>query len=404
MTETASPARKRAPIWVMGLTNATFGMMAGFSVVTLPQLLAADGVPGGHIAAIVATIISPGFWAFLFSPMLDVRFRRRTYALVCGLITALGVAVTILHHSNPVEVEAIMTTAYIGAAFYQGAVGGWMGSLTEKGQDSILGTWFNVANVGAGGLIIVAGGPVILHQPPIFAAVFMFVALLLPMALFLFIPAPPPDPLLASESFGRFFRGVLALLKRREVLIGLALFSLPSASFTLTNVLAGIGGDYHASPNTVSFLAGAGSVIAGVGGSFLVPLFAKKIHLRPLYLTIGIVGACFTLGTLLLPRAPWTFGLVFTGEIIFQALAFTVANGIDFEIIGPDNPLAATLFTLLIAASNFPIWYMGILDGWGYDHGGLVGSFLTDAGCSIAACLLLAITLRKWLFGSKQVH
>lgn len=401
MTETASAARKRAPVWVMGLTNATFGMMAGFSVVTLPQLLAADGVPGGHIAAITATIISPGFWAFLFSPMLDVRFRRRTYALVCGLLTALGVAYTILHHSSPVAVEAIMTTAYIAAAFYQGAVGGWMGSLTEKGQDSILGTWFNVANVGAGGLIIVAGGPVILHQSPIFAAAFMFVALLLPMVLFFFIPAPPPDPLLASESFGRFFRGVLALLKRREVLIGLALFSLPSASFTLTNVLAGIGGDYHASPNTISFLAGAGSVIAGVGGSFLVPLFAKKIQLRPLYLTIGIVGACFTLSTLLLPRAPWTFGLVFTGEIIFQALAFTVANGIDFEIIGPDNPLAATLFTLLIAASNFPIWYMGILDGWGYDHGGLVGSFLTDAGCSIAACLLLAITLRKWLFAAK---
>jgi len=404
MTETASAARKRAPIWVMGLTNATFGMMAGFSVVTLPQLLAADGVPGGHIAAITATIISPGFWAFLFSPMLDVRFRRRTYAIVCGLLTALGAAFTILHHSDPVEVEAIMTTAYIAAAFYQGAVGGWMGSLTEKGQDSILGTWFNVANVGAGGIIIVAGGPVILHQPPVFAAVFMFVALLLPMVLFFFIPAPAPDPLLASESFGRFFRGVLALLKRREVLIGLALFALPSASFTLTNVLAGIGGDYHASPNTVSFLAGAGSVIAGVGGSFLVPLFAKKIHLRPLYLTIGIVGACFTLSTLLLPRAPWTFGLVFTGEIIFQALAFTVANGIDFEIIGPNNPLAATLFTLLIAASNFPIWYMGILDGWGYDHGGLVGSFLTDAGCSIAACLLLAITLRKWLFAPKQVQ
>lgn len=400
MPEPLAGNRKSAPLWMMGLTNATFGMMGGFCVVTIPQLLAADGVPGGHIAVITAAIISPGFWAFIFSPMLDVRFRRRTYAIFFGLIAAIAAAYTVLHHSNPAMVEIVMISGYVGAAFYQGSVGGWMGSLVDKGQDSMLGTWFNVANVGSSGLIIVAGGPLILHAAPELAAAFVFVIMLLPMLLFLFIPAPPPDKLLASESFGRFFREVVSLLGRREVLIGLALFVLPSASFTLTNVLAGLGNNYHASPNAVSFLAGTGSVIAGAGGSFLVPLFAKKIRLRPLYLIIGVVGACFTLSTLLLPRAPWTFGVVFTGEIIFQALAFTVANGIAFEIIGPDNPLAATLFTLLIAAMNFPIWYMGNFDGWGYDRGGIPGSFAVDAGLSITACLLLALVLRKWLFAS----
>lgn len=404
MPEKTAEKRKLPPIWVMGLTNATFGMMGGFSVVILPQLLAAQGIPGGHIAAITAAIISPGFWACLFSPMLDVRFRRRTYAIVFGLLTAIGVALTILHHANPLMVEIVMICAYVGAAFYQGAVGGWMGSLITKEQDSVLGTWFTVANVGAGGVIIVAGGPLILNAPPAFAAAFMFIALLLPMIFFFFIPAPPPDKLLASESFGRFFREILSLLKRRDVLIGIALFIFPSASFALTNVLAGIGNDYHATPNTVSFLAGTGSVIAGVGGSFLVPLLAKKIPLRPLYLAIGVVGACFTLGALLLPREPWTFGLVFTGEIVFQALAFTAANGITFQIIGPGNPLAATTFTLLIAVMNLPITYMGIADGWGYDRGGLVGGFAVDAGLSMAACLLLAFALRKWLFAPRPVE
>lgn len=398
MPEIPAEKRKLPPIWMMGLTNATFGIMGSFSVIILPQLLAAQGVPGGHIAVITAAIIFPGFWAFIFSPMLDVRFRRRTYAILFGLVAAIGAAYTVLHHSNTAMVEAVMIAAYVGAAFYQGSVGGWMGSLIGKDQDSILGTWFTVANVGVGGAFTVFLGRFILHWPPVNAALLMFVVLLLPMIFFFFIPAPPPDKLLASESFGRFFREVGALLKRREVLIGLALFMLPSASFSLTNVMAGIGKDYHASANTVTFLAGAGSVLAGVGGSFLVPLIARKIPLRPLYLTVGIVGGCFTLGTLLLPRAPWTFGLVFTGEIIFQALAFTAANGIIFEIIGPDNPLAATIFTVLIAASNLPITYMGMLDGWGLDRGGLVGGFVVDAGLSITACLFLAVVLRKWLF------
>jgi PAT family beta-lactamase induction signal transducer AmpG len=382
--------RRLPPVWIMGLTNATFGMMGGFAVVTLPQILAAEGVPGGHIAAMTAAIISPGFWVFLVSPMLDVRFRRRTYALFFGILTALGVGYTVLSHSNVAATEAVMIVAYSAAALYQGTVGGWTGSLITHEQDSQLGMWFNVANVGAGGLIEIIGAPLILHSPPAVAAAVITAAMLLPMLSFTAIPAPEPDRMLASESFERFWREVASLLKRREVIVALVLFALPSASFSLTNVLGGLGKDYHASPHIVSLFAGVGSVVAGIGGSYLVPQLAKRFPLRPLYLSIGFIGALFTLGTLLLPRAPWTFGLVFTGEIIFQSLAFTAMNGITFEVIGPDNPLAATLFTVLIAASMLPITYMGFLDGWGYDRGHLLGSFLMDAGLSMAACLLLA--------------
>lgn len=390
--------RRLPPVWMMGLTNATFGMMGGFSVVTLPQLLAAEGVPGGHIAAITAAVISPGFWVFIFSPMLDVRFRRRTYALVFGVLAALGVGYTVLHHRSGTATEAVMIVAYTAAALYQGTVGGWTGSLITKEQDSQLGMWFTVANVGAGGLIEIIGAPLVLHSPPVLAATVMTLALMLPMFFFLAIPAPEPDRMLARESFGRFWREVVSLLKRRDVLVALALFVLPSASFSLTNVLGGLGKDYHASARIVSLFAGVGSVIAGIGGSFLVPQLAKKFPLRPLYLGIGFAGAIFTLGTLLLPRAPWTFGFAFTGEIIFQSLAFTAMNAITFEVIGPDNPLAATIFTVLIAASNLPITYMGFIDGWGYDRGGLMGSFMTDALLSIAACSLLA-----WLlFGRRR--
>jgi PAT family beta-lactamase induction signal transducer AmpG len=402
VTSAHTVAEVRPPIWVMGLTNAVFGVTGGFAAVTLPQMLAAQGIPGGHIAAITAVIISPGFWAFLLSPMLDVRLRRRTYALIFGVIAALAVAVTVLDHRNLAQVEIIMLIGFLSATLYQGAVGGWMGSLIEREEDSRLGTWFNVANIGSAGIIIAAGGPLILHASPAAGAAVILAAILLPIALFVFIPAPAPDKVLASESFGRFGRAILALLRRREVLIGLALFVLPSASFALTNVLGGIGKDYHASAATVSLFAGIGSIAAGIGGSFLVPRLARKIALRPLYLLIGIVGALFTLSTLLLPRAPWTFGYVFTGEIIFQALAFTAAFGIAFEIIGPGNPLAATLFTLLVASMNLPITYMGILDGWGYDRGGLVGSFVMDASLSLTACILLAIVLRRWLFASPR--
>lgn len=384
----------------MGLANATFGLMGGFTVVTLPQMLAADGVSGGRIAEIVAVGTSPTFWAVLLAPMLDVRFRRRTYALALALLTAAAAAFTVLHHHRIFLVEAVMTAGFAAAALFAGAVGGWTGSLIEKEQDSSLGIWFGVSNAGAGSLMIFMGGSIVNRWSPPVVAALVAGLILLPLLFFFFIPAPEPDRMLASESFGRFWREVVALLKRHEVLIAMALFLLPSGSFALTNVLAGVGRDFSASPRIVSLLGGVGTSVAGIGGSFLLKPLARWMPLRPLYLTIGIAGALFTLSLLLMPREPWAFGLAMVGENIFQALAFAATYAISFEVIGPGNPLAATTFSILNSAVALPVIYMGYLDGSGYDWRGITGSFVVDAGLGLAACLFLAVALRRWLWAS----
>ncbi len=100
-------------------------------------------------------------------------------------------------------------------------------------EDSRRGTWFNTANIGSSGIFIVAGGPLILRSPVAVGAAFMLMlmTMLLPIVLLLYIPTPPPDKLRASEGFGRFERAVLALLRRREALIGLALSSCSRHNF-----------------------------------------------------------------------------------------------------------------------------------------------------------------------------
>src|SRR5579863_6972922 len=393
-------ARILPPTWLLGLTNAPFGLTGGFCAVIVPQLLAAHGLPAGHIAAITAAILSPGFWIFAISPMLDAWLSRRTYALIFGSFTAVAVALTVINAGRPGLVEAIMLPGFAAAMLYQGAVGGWMGSLIDKQEDGRLGVWFAVANLGAGGLMMVLAGQLITRLTPTLAGIIMAAAIFVPMLLFLAIPSPQAKRRPARESFGRFNRELLALLKQRNVLIALALFLLPSASFALTNVLGGAGSDFAASERTVSTFAGVGSSVAGIIGSFLLFPLARRFPLRPVYLAIGITGAVFTLSLLLLPRVPWAFGVAITGENLFQALAFATANAIAFDVIGPDNPFAATLFTVLLAASNFPITYMQFLDGRGYDWRGLNGAFLTDAPISVAACLLLIWPIARWQHAS----
>ena len=305
-------------------------------------------------------------------------------------------AFTVAHPDRPGLVEAVMLPGFAAAMLYQGSVGGWMGSLVDKQEDSRLGVWFSVSNLGAGGLMMVLAGQLISRLTPTQAGILIGAAIVLPMLLFLAIPSPPALRRPARECFGRFNRELISLLKQSQVVMALALFLLPAASFALTNVLGGTGSDFSASERTVSLFAGVGSSAAGIAGSFLLFPLARRFPLRPVYLAIGIVGAIFTLSLLALPRQPWTFAVAITGENLFQALAFATANAIAFEVIGPDNPFAATLFTVLLAATNLPITYMQFLDGRGYDWRGLAGSIVTDACVSIAACLFLAWMINRW--------
>ncbi len=390
--------RKLPPIWLLGLTNSTFGMFAGFAVVTLPEMMAARGMSGGRIAALVAWTLSPGFWVFLLAPVLDVRFSRRTYALVFSVLGAAALGVTVAVPMRVGVMGGVMFFGYIAVSMVQGAAGGWVGSLIAPEEDSRLGAWFTVATIGAGGVMMVIAGEVMHALPPVRAGWVLGLVLMLPSLLYRVIPAPGPDRRLARESFRHFFGEIARLVRRREVLVALVLFALPSASFTLTNVLGGIGRDFQASERIVSLLAGMGAAVAGVVGGLLLPVLARRFALRPLYLGIGVVGAIFTLGLPLLPHAPWTFAVAITGENVFQALAFAAANAITFEVIGPGNPLAATLFSLLVAMVNLPITYMGFADGWGYTWRGWTGSVMVDAGVSLAVCGVLWV----WLVGVRQ--
>ncbi|MHB1871125.1 MAG: MFS transporter [Steroidobacteraceae bacterium] len=393
-----SQPRRIPPVWILALPGLTFGMAVGFVIVTLPQMLAEQGLSGSRIPVAVALISSPSFFSFLLAPLLDVRFRRRTYAAVFGVLAAAATSWVVLDHHSAAEVEAVMFVGFLCLMLFTSAQAGWVGSLIERAQASSLGAWSTAYNIAGGGAGILLSGYVNERFSPATAAACLFPVLLAPLLVFPLIPAPAPDATLARESFSRFIREVASLVRRTEVLVALALFILPSGSFALTNILGGWGQDFHASAALVSFLGGMGAMLAGIIGCSLMPLLARKLPLRPLYLSIGLLGAAFTLSLLFLPHVPGTYGLAFIGENIFQSAAIATAMAIIFEVIGPGNPLAATIFALLGASGNLPIFYMELLDGRGFHWRGVDGAFLCDAAVTGAACLVLAIVLRRRLF------
>ena len=173
----------------------------------------------------------------------------------------------------------------------------------------------------------------------------------------------------------------------------LLIFLAPCASIALTNTLGGLGADFHTPESLVGLIGGLGISIAGVCGSLAIPVLARFVPPRPLYLMVGGLGAVFTLTLILMARSPTTFGVAMLGENVFQAASFSVGAMITLRTIGHDNPLAATQFAVLNAALLIPPTYMQELDGIGYGWGGLTGNLLMDASLSLAACGALGFAL-----------
>ena len=285
-----SPARW--PPCPARMVDGAFERLAGAHcrriISSIPQLLAARHVPESRIAFMTAAALAPNFLCVPLGPILDVRFSRRWYATFFAAMEAIMVVVAILNLDH----LAILTAAIVlgaGAAMLSStALWGWLSSITAEDEKNQLSAWINIALICGIGVTSVLGGELVRHLPIGLAAALLGLIVFSPATIFLIMPAPGPDRRLAAESFIQFNREVLALLRRREVLIALMLFVFPCGSFALTNLLGGIGNDFHASARMVSLAGGVGAIIPGLIGCLFYPVIARRMPLRLLYLVNGI--------------------------------------------------------------------------------------------------------------------
>lgn len=391
--EHAGARRLRVPVWLMGLANLPYGFSGGILLFALPQLLSERHVPEATIAGISAVGVSPGFWAFLLSPMLDVRFSRRWYSVVLAITATALMLTALLGTDHLVLVEAAATLGFCSAFLYQSALCGWLSTITTAEEKNWLSAWTTIGNVGGFGVMAILCGALMRHLPPLEVALVLGALILSPTLLFFFMEAPGPDRRLASESFAQFAGELFALVRRREVWIAVLIFITPAGTFSLTNLLGGLGQSFHASAHFIGLVGGPGILFGGMAGCLLFPLVDRLLPLRPLYLAIGAVGSLFTLSLLTLPLTPFAFGFALIGENVFQSLAVTASAAIMFATIGRNNPLASTTFCFLSAAYGVPISYMLFVDGAGYTWHGVAGSYVVDAGVGLTASLLMGLML-----------
>jgi PAT family beta-lactamase induction signal transducer AmpG len=391
--ETPGISPRKLPVWAMGLANMPTGFVYGFISTAMGILLVSRGVSVDTIGRTSFVAFSPSFWAWLLSPVLDVRFTKRFYGFFFAGMAALLLAGTVLSIGNINRFTLLLTASCTCAVLYSSCIGGWAPDALDNSEYNTMSGWFNVANLGAAGLFSVVAVQLVRHTSLPVTAIVLAALVLTPTALLHFFPQPRQPEGTLRANFSSMNRDLRKLLRGGRVWIGLLLFLLPESCFPLTNLFSSLGADFHAPENWVTGLNGIGVAIAcGFGCLVSIPI-CRRFPRRAVYIVTGVGAALCGITMGLMPHTLPVYAAGLLGYNLFQGFNFTAFTALELEIVGPGNALAGTMMAVLTASGNFPISMMSWLDGHLHDAVGLRAMFLVDAGAAIltAAGLWLAL-------------
>jgi predicted MFS family arabinose efflux permease len=258
-----------------------------------------------------------------------------------------------------------------------------------------VGGWFNVAYLGAGAF----GSLVVMQMAGRFSFRSLGVgiggAVLLSAVPTLWFPQPRSSAFRLPQIFSDTARAIWQVSKRRESLLGFALFLSPASCVAAINLFSALGKDFGASTKAVIWLTGGGCAVSTSLGALAGGYLAGRLPRDYIYLGAGIAAAACALLAAFSPHTPAAFAasvLLYNGIAGVSYAAFTA---LALELIGPDNPVASTQMGLFTMIGNAAVSYMTWLDGLGYRAYGVTGLLAVDGCASIAAAVPLCFLLRR---------
>jgi len=386
----SGPRPNDNPPWLFAFLNAPTGMYYWcLSALLMPFLLRRHGVPVDRIAEVSAVATIPWVWFFLWSPVVDLGFRRRTWILLgSGLAAVCGVAAVLESAGSLTALTTLLVAGNVASASVHSAVGALLSTLPPDARGRGSG-WTQAGGLGAGSL---AGGATIwlagIVSLPVLAVICAGLIFLPALAAFRAVETRQPR-LAVRPLFSALFRDVRDVLWSWRTLIGLVFFLSPVGAGAVGNLISGAGPDFHASPAEVAWITGAaGGVFTGLGaafGGFICDRIPRMTAYAVAGLLAGLCGAWMALG----PATPFTYGAGYAAYALSTGVAYAAFTALVLDVLGRRHHGAATGYSVLVASGNLPVVYMTWLDGMGYKHAGARGLMGVDAVANGAAGLLL---------------
>jgi MFS transporter, PAT family, beta-lactamase induction signal transducer AmpG len=371
-----------------------FGVMSGYLSVTVVYLLTQGGVSIEASAALVALSYVPHTWKFLWAPIADTTFTRKTWYLSAAIVSAIGICATgaVPPESGSLTLLTwVVLLSNVASTFLAMAVESLMAHCTPDDAKGRAGGWFQAGNLGGYGLGGGAGLWLAQTLPPAWIGSATLAALcLLCSAALAFVAEPPAH--VHAESYRRTLVELTTDLWRvarsRRGFLALLICFLPIGTGAASNPWAAVADDWHASASTVALATGVFSGIVSAIGCLVGGYLCDRMDRKLAYALYGVLLAACAVAMALAPRTE-TMYVVFT-------MAYAVVNGFNYaafsavalEAIG--RGAAATKYSLFASLSNMPIGYMTAVDGWAVARWGAGGMLHVEAAVGILAVLFFA--------------
>ena len=388
-----------------------FGAMGGYLSVAIGYQLTQAGVGVDEVAALIAASYIPQTWKFLWAPVADMTLSRKTWYLLAGLVSALGIFVTGAVPADAASLPllyAAVLISNVASTFLAMATESLMVYNTPPELQGRAGGWFQAGNLGGNGLGGGAGLWLAQTLPdPWMAGAVIAIACALCCAALWFVPEPPP--LARTGHYGRMLVDVLKdlwqVVRARPGILALLICFLPIGSGAASNLWSAVADDWHASANTVALATGVFSGIVSALGCVFGGYGADRMDRKTAYVLYGLLMAISTVAMAVAPRTE-TMYVVFTLIYAFiQGLTYAGFTAVVLETIGLGA--AATKYNLYASLSNMPIAYMTLIDGWAHTRWGAAGLLDVEAAFGVVGIVVfiaVAMTLpRRALPASPKV-
>jgi MFS transporter, PAT family, beta-lactamase induction signal transducer AmpG len=390
-------ARPSPRPWLFGIASAPYGCFNGLITVALPYVLSQHGIPLERIAAIGALVQSPTIWYFLWAPMVDIGWRRRTWVMVLSVLSATCAAIAIGRDAAPsiVPLTVLLVAASVLNQPISSAIGALIVAVTPNEKRGTTAGW-SQAGIFFGGVLAAAVTIALTAiATPTVAGIVVGLLIAVPAVAVLAIREPAMAKTDLRRHLGEMYRDVAAALKRREVWLGLVFFLSPVGAGALMGLFAAVAGDFHASTTSVIIVVVLAGVVTPIG-ALIGGVICDHFDRWRVYPAAGFTAAAAAGVMYFAPLSPTWYIAGAAAYALATGFCYATFLSLALELVGSNTAATGTRFTLFMAAVNVPVVYMLRLDGMGHTHGGVRGMVAVDAMANVVFGLILLASI-GWL-------
>jgi MFS transporter, PAT family, beta-lactamase induction signal transducer AmpG len=374
-----APRRPRPYIFLVLMLP--HGISYGYSTILLPFLMTRAGLPVALAASATAIAILPNVLAAIWGPIVDLSLTiRRWYGIGVLTSTVAFIVLSIV----PVRRETVWilttgaTISQVGVNLVSVSMGAAIARTISNAEKGCAGGYFQAGILCGAALSGGAGVWLVSHaSEPIALLLLASIAPTCTLAL-RFVPALPPfGKQLLKQRFREFGTELWGLIRSPEGRLVTLLVMSPIGIGAATNLWAGIGPEWQATPNVVAFATGVvnglAAAIGCVGGGWIADRAGPWIAFFGSGLMMAGVAILMADG----PRAPAVFGSGVLFYAASQGWANAAFSALVLRVIG--RTAAATKYAILSSLGNIPLSYMTAFDGFMHDHSGTANMLYTEA-------------------------